>query len=220
MTRYIDQAVKRAEYARRFKEDGQGFRGLLNKAQRSGASPQDIDRAEKYMQAMMGTLGADIDPKYQKLQGALMVYQNLRLLAMSTLTSLADPVGIMVRGDLESGWAAFKAGIDEVRAKAKGDQTELRRLAAMLGTIDIYMSNEALGWEYGGHFVTGRARKINETFFRLDRPAGVDPELSAHGPGWCSVLPGETCQRRRQAQQALPSPARSETGGYQAGQQR
>lgn len=166
MTRYIDQAVKRAEYAKRFKEDGSGFKDLLNKAERTGATPQDIERAYKYMQAMMGTIGGDISPKHQKLQGAVMVYQNLRLLALSTLTSLADPVGIAVRGDLGAAWSAFKAGIDEVKAKARGDQTELRKLAAMLGTIDTYMSNEALGWEYGGHFVTGKARKINESFFR------------------------------------------------------
>lgn len=195
MTTYITQAVKRAEYVQRFGEKGYGIDAFLDKAERSGASDADIANARRYVEAMMGTLGADIDPRWHKFQGAVMVYQNIRLLALATLTSLVDPIGIAVRGDLGSAWAAFQAGVDEIRAKTKGDKTELRSLAEALGTIELHMTNEALGWEYGGHHITGFARRANETFFGLNQLqrwtrvtrlvglAGAKVFLEKHGTG-------------------------------------
>ena len=165
VTTYIEQSVKRAEYTSRFGKDGKGIEELIEKAKASGASDSDISMARKYIEAMMGTLGSDIDPKWHKFQGGVMVYENLRLLSLSTLTSLVDVAGIAVRGDLNTAWQAYKAGVDEIKAKIKGNKTALRQMAEALGTIDQYATNEALGWEYGGHHLTGLGKQINEKFF-------------------------------------------------------
>lgn len=168
MSAYIDQAVKRAEYTSRFGMDVQGAMPLeeyYERARATGASEADIERMQVNAQALLGTLGSDINPKFQKFQGAIMVYQNLTVLSLSTISSLVDPIGMLVRGDIDTLFAGLRAGVDEVKAKVAGDKTELRRLGEMLGTIDLYMTNEALGWEYGGHYVTGTARKVNEAFF-------------------------------------------------------
>lgn len=195
MARYIEQGVKRAEYTRRFGADGAKFEALLAKAKATGASAPDLTRARKYMQSVMGTLGADLDPRWQRAQGAIMVYQNLRLLALATLTSLADVMGLAVRGDLTTMFAGFKAGFAELRAKAKGDPTELRELGELLGVVDTLLTNEALSYEYGGNFLSGRARKLNEGFFkyiglqkwtratRLMALAGAKSFLEKHADG-------------------------------------
>lgn len=165
VTTYIEQGVKRAEFTSRFGKDGHVIEDMIEKAKDSGATTAQIDQTRKYVEAMMGTLGADIDPKWHKFQGGVMVYQNLRLLSLSTLTSLVDVAGIAVRGDLNTAWMAFKAGAAEINAAVKGDKTVLRQMAEALGTIDQYTTNEALGWEYGGHHVTGLGKKINDKFF-------------------------------------------------------
>jgi len=181
---YIEQAVKRTEYSKRF--GGGKLDKILTQARKQGATEKDIELGKTYVDAVMGTHGYRtnqklakvlgweppapgeiINPKVQKTMGAIMVYQNLRVLAMATLTSLADPVGIAVRtGDIGMAFSAYKGGIKQAYKHARGDEAVLADIAEMLGVIDREMTVEALNWEYGGEYVTGTARKINEGFFR------------------------------------------------------
>jgi len=93
-----------------------------------------------------------------------MVYQNIRLLALATFTSLADPLGIAARtGNLGLVFHGFK---EAVKTIFNNNQSEVKDLAEMLGIIDYAVVNEALGWEYGGAYMTGTARKFNEGFFK------------------------------------------------------
>lgn len=184
MMTYIEQAVKRTEYYKRF---GEGkLEKMLNDAAFYGAKPQDIEAATTFIDAAMGTQGYKtnqwlhkvlgmeppppgqvINPKLQRAFGVAMVYQNLRVLSLATLTSLADVVGVAVRtGDVSMSFGAMKTGFREAYKNAKGQKSELADLAEMLGTIDRKMTAEALGWEYGGVYLTGTERRINETFFR------------------------------------------------------
>lgn len=181
---YIEQAVKRAEYHKRF--GGNKLNSMLDEAVKYGASEADLELAKAFVDAVMGTHGYKtnqklhdmlgmappppgeiVNPKLQRLMGIMMVYQNVRTLALSTLTSVADIVGIAVRtGDISMTYGAMKAGMKQLYANAKGDESVLIDMAEMLGTIDRHLTIEALNWEYGGVYMTGPERKINELFFR------------------------------------------------------
>ncbi len=183
LTTYIAQAAKRAEFQRRF-GDGRLER-MLMKAKEYGASDEQIQMANDFMDAAMGIAGYKtnqrlyrlfgkeapegevINPRAQKVMGAVMVYQNLRLLSLATITSLVDPIGIAVRtGEVGIAFQAFKAGMKEVYKEAAGDPTVLTDIAEALGVIDRHMTLDALNWEYGGVFITGKLRRINEGFFK------------------------------------------------------
>ena len=167
ITTYIDQVVKRSEYTKRFGQKGEVLEQILARAKYLGATPKQLKQAQKYVDAVMGTLGAGIDPQWHRAQGAVMVYQNVRVLALATITSLVDPVGILVRGDMDSTWAAFKIGVEQTKNAFSKEKGGMEKFAEGLGVVDDHITSEALGWEYGGHFVTGKAKKINDKFFQL-----------------------------------------------------
>jgi len=170
LSTYIYQASKRAEYNRRFGV-GTGKRmvtSYLAEAEDKGASEDDMKMAHNAVKAALGTLGADINPTFHKWQGVIMVLENWMLLGLATLTSLVDPVGIAVRGDMETAWSSLKQGLSEVKAKMKGNQTDLSHMAGMLGINELHNTVEALGYEYGGYYVTGAARRWNERLFSIN----------------------------------------------------
>ena len=92
------QATRRAEWARRFGDDGKGVDRLLARARREGATPDDLDSAQKFVRSVDGTLGDTINPEARRLFGNMIVYQNVRLLPLMIFSSLVDPMGITVRG--------------------------------------------------------------------------------------------------------------------------
>lgn len=161
---------------------------LYAKAIQNGATAQDLKLTQAYMDVVMGTAGEEtnirlaqllgmnlppkgqiINPKVQRGLGIAMVYQNIRLLALSAIPSLADPIGIMVRtGDIGMSFRAFKNGIHSIYKASKGDKDTLYSMAEMVGVIDQHMTVDALNWEYGGVYLVGRERRINEAFFRYN----------------------------------------------------
>lgn len=166
---YITQATRRAEWARRFGDESERLGDLLAEARRQGATPEQMETARKYVQAVDGTLGDDVNPEWRRLQGNLMVYQNLRLLPLAIFSSAVDPMGIVVRGGtVRDALGAFKRGIMNVRkgfqADPKIDAAE--ELAQTLGTIDSTALAHTLGTSYSQGMVGETGRKINDTFFR------------------------------------------------------
>jgi hypothetical protein len=141
----------------------------LDEAKELGASEADLEMARNAVKAALGTLGADINPTLHKSQGVLMVIQNWLVLGLATITSLVDPIGMAVRGDLETAWAGLKDGLKEVKAVAQGDVTELNRLASVLGVNELHNTVAALGFEYGGYYVTGAARRWNDALFSINQ---------------------------------------------------
>ena len=198
MMAYIEQTVKRAEYVHRFGSNSELLNTYLAKAEAAGATAGDLEVAKNYLDAVMGVSGLKLNPKLEqayelifgeplterqsvelarkmrKVQGNVMVYVNFMLLGMSAFTSLADVVGIAVRGgDIETPFVSYKAGIKELYNKVKGNNSELRALAETLGTINKKMANEALGFEFGGIQMTGTARKANEALFKYNGLQGL-----------------------------------------------
>lgn len=202
LSQYVDQAVKRAEFTRRFGARGERLEAMYEQARKTGASEKDIAVARDFVNAMTGfkgrelatpirfflntadkALGTDwssVNPrKFRRLQGAMMVYQNMRTLALATLTSLADAGGIAVRSNsAEIALDAFKAGMREtylgIQARTTGRnmpreqfRSELRRLAETLGTIEVHTINDAMGEMFGGSYMTGTSRTLNDAFFKV-----------------------------------------------------
>lgn len=188
---YVDQSIRRAEFARRFGDDGngrvdpqtgqriKGIKELLERAEEAGMTEKQRKLAQNFIAAIMGTLGGDLNPKIRQGMSYVMVYENLRLLSMSLFSSLVDPNGILVRsGSFQDTWIATKAAIAEIAAWSKrrkgepGGMSDIRRLAEQVGTIEDAIGKEALGYEYGGAYMAGAARNVNEKWFEVTGIAG------------------------------------------------
>lgn len=168
---YMTQAARRAEWARRFNDDGSGMRDLLAEARKDGATQEEINMAQDYIRGIDGTLGDDINPTARRLIGNMIVYQNIRLLPLAIFSSLIDPGGIVVRGGtVKDAFKAFKRGISEIPRGFKKDKggDEWYALAQDMGTIDDTTLVHALGSAFTQGMVSEGARKWNDAFFRFN----------------------------------------------------
>lgn len=214
---YITQATRRAEWARRFSDDGSKLHDLLERAKQEGATPEQLQTASDYLQGVDGTLGDKINPKLRRLYGNMIVYQNVRLLPLAIFSSLIDPGGIMVRGGTAGdAFRAMKRGFSEIPKGFKKDPKfdAATDLAAQLGVIDDAVLQHAIGSSYSQGMTSDMGRKINDTFFKYNlmeqfnrsmRVAATeaavgflgrhaDGTASPHSPRWLAELgmkPGE-----------------------------
>ena len=168
---YVTQATRRAEWAKRFGDDGKGVNKLIAEAQRQGATPDDVDSAWKFVRAVDGTLGDTINPEARRLFGNMIVYQNVRLLPLMIFSSVVDPMGIMVRGGtMADSFAAFKRGVSEIPKNFKKNPQDdaATKFAASIGVIDDTTLVHTLGALYSQGMVGDTGRKINDTLFRYN----------------------------------------------------
>jgi hypothetical protein len=185
---YISQAVRRAEYARRFGNSGQILAGHMANAQEQemarvraempGATKAEIGaevsrRGHRYARAVMameGTLGYDISPTMRRINSGMLVYQNIRILPLALFSSLIDAAGIVVRGGtVGNGFDAFKRGIgDLIRPLHKDGEPEdgAVKLAELMGTVDNKLMLDALGETYSSVYLYGWAKRLNEKVFQ------------------------------------------------------
>jgi len=168
---YTDQAARRAEWAKRFGDDGKGMRKLIDRAKADGAAPEELDMAQDFIRGIDGTLGDNVNPIARRLMGNMIVYQNVRLLPLMIFSSLIDPGGIMVRGGtMGDAFKAFKRGVMEIPRgfKKNAERDEWYQLAQDMGTIDDTTLVHALGSAYTQGMVSETARKVNDTFFKYN----------------------------------------------------
>lgn len=168
---YVTQATRRAEWARRLGDDGKGVDDLLVKAKRQGATQDDLESAQKFVQAVDGTLGDTINPEARRLFGNMIVYQNVRLLPLMIFSSVVDPMGIAVRGGtVGDAFKAFKRGVAEIPKNFKkgAQDDDATKFAASVGTIDDASLVHTLGALYSQGMVGDTGRKINDTLFRYN----------------------------------------------------
>jgi hypothetical protein len=193
MMTYIRQGVKRAEYARRFGARSEKLQQFLSEARAEGASQEQMRAGYMYIDAMNGVIGEStnqrvskllklgarkgevINPHWRTFTSLMMVIQNLAVLPLATLTSLVDPVGIMVRSqDMRATMTALRVGAREIANEIKNIagndkdaiRSEIRKLSEGMGVIEDHMTNEALEWEYGSTYLTPRLKVANEFFFK------------------------------------------------------
>jgi hypothetical protein len=171
MNSYVTQAARRAEWARRFGDDGKGIQELLARAKEEGASAEQLKTADDFIHAIDGTLGDNLNPTARRLFGNAIVYQNIRLLPLAIFSSVVDPLGIVVRGGtVGDAWSTFKRGVRETvkNFKSAPDKDAATELAETMGVVDNAALVHTLGALYSQGMVGDTARKINDTFFRFN----------------------------------------------------
>ena len=156
---------------------------LLEEAEELGATPEQLRLAHDFVNSIQGTHGARtsqllgtlpmigdkigskpedtmqiINPRLQMINSWLIVWQNFRVLGLATLTSLADPVGIAVRG------GSADTVMASIRALSK--DSKAREIAEKLGIIHTHTINEMLGSLYSNNFMTAASQATNEKFFK------------------------------------------------------
>ena len=179
--RYLEPMVRRAEYARQFKDDGSGLDKLLDAMARQGATDVQLKEAREAVEAALGTYGSDLSPTLEAISPALakrfsgpktraatqglQAYQNARLLPLALINSFVDPMGVVVRagGDFTTSWQGFKAGIKSLVNKDK--RAELADMMKLLGASSDMATMEALQQGFGGAGNTTAAR-VNDFIFR------------------------------------------------------
>lgn len=179
--RYLGPMVKRAEYTRRFGAKGEKKEAMFAEMRKQGASEAQINEADNMLKAALGTYGAEGSPTLAALSPALskklsgqrvrdvvvgaQAYQNARLLPLSLLSSLVDPMGIAVRtgGDFKSAWTGFRSGMNALFDKA--NKAELHKMLEDLGAANdtLFVLQSGFG---GGK--EGLAGKVNQFVFRYN----------------------------------------------------
>lgn len=181
LTSYVNKAVHRAEYSRRFGNGGEKLQDILKELFEQGATQEDLETIMKGTAAMTGVLGAnEINRTWAGIQGNIIAIENLALLPLSLFASLIDPLGIAIRtGSFKDAWEGFKRGMDQLRKDltskvtgAKQEETELELLVRDLGVLDENSMMNAYGDAYSGNYMSRGLKKLNETFFRWNGMEG------------------------------------------------
>ena len=181
LTSYVNKAVHRAEYSRRFGNGGEKLQDILKELFEQGATQEDLETIMKGTAAMTGVLGAnEINRTWAGIQGNIIAIENLALLPLSLFASLIDPLGIAVRtGSFKDAWEGFKRGMGQLRKDltskvtgAKQEETELELLVRDLGMLDENSMMNAYGDAYSGNYMSRGLKKLNETFFRWNGMEG------------------------------------------------
>jgi len=190
MGTYIRQAVRRAEFAKRFDDDGTKLQNLFDKAKAQGATDVDLALMRDYVNVALGTHERRLNPfiyrmlkvgdyiagtdmantSPEKIHGYMAVvgaYNNIRLLGLAALSSFIDPVGVYSRtGNFRD---TFKAYRQALRAMARNDPDGLAHAAYAMGVIDRDVMNEATAHMYGAAGEIGSlAHKTNSALFKYN----------------------------------------------------
>lgn len=185
--RYFDPMVKHAEFTRFFgggKDNRDKLQALLDGMMQEGATPPQLKAAEDAVAAAVGAYGADGSPVLRMVSNGLadrfsgpgtkafvqhmQAYQNLRLLPLSVLSSIVDPMGIAVRtgGDFGSAWEGFKYGIRGVfNGAANAEMLDALRMVS--ASEDVLLPAMAAGATFQGR-ETPMARKVNDFVFKYN----------------------------------------------------
>ena len=232
MFTYIDQMVKRAEYARTFGADGRRFASMKRRAQSLGASHRDLQLMDQIAASALGRIGLEVSPfwklvlsplektvmtpimdgdrpfrtskaaleakqsgnytgqvrkhedggfyidraitndpaRFRRAQSAVVVYQNMILLPLAALTNVADAAGLLFRtGDVATAFEGYATAMRETVRSLKGQElSDVRKLGEELGIVESSVTSEILGQFYGGNMMSGKARRVNDWFFRVN----------------------------------------------------
>lgn len=172
---YVTQGTRRAEWSKRFGDDGKQLDELFTAAALAGATPEQISTTMNYLKAVDGTLGDHIDPKLRRAFGNAIVYQNIRILPMMIFSSLIDSGGIMVRGGTVSeAFKTLKRGFTEMpdgfrdAANRKGKNDPMTMLAETMGVIDSAVLMHTIGSSYTQGMTSDIGRTINDKLFKYN----------------------------------------------------
>jgi GNAT superfamily N-acetyltransferase len=164
LSQYFQRAVRRAEYTKRFGNMGEKIQEALVESRKLGLTPTQEKTVKEVVEAMEGTLGANMSKELKQVYGALTTYQNIRLLPLALFSSLVDPMGIVVRGGtLGEGVKAFGRGLRELAGYKDDDAYQL---AQTIGAINTAHDAEVIGDMYSSQFMPTLQKRINDKFFK------------------------------------------------------
>jgi len=170
LTGYIFQATHRAEFARDFGNDGKVIDDKIQEAAKYLDGKQ-IAAMTNTVKGLVGTLGADVNPRMKDLMSAAITTENIILLPLTIFSQFIDALGVGLRAQSSiEAWNAFKRGMGDfakaVRRK-KGEQPDYdEAMAKTIGLIDEQNMLEAMGQAHAGAFMSQYARNINRKFFK------------------------------------------------------
>lgn len=192
---YANRATRRAEWERL--DLSERIPALMAKAKEEGATPKDLQLMQDYVNQEMGTYNDDWNPffkrvlegvdrvfntdlasidfqKFKAVQGALLTYNNVRLLPLALMSSFIDPLATMVRsGSVRGAVSNLRDGFRALR-NTYGDD-ELRKMAETLGIVEREGLGEIQAYLYGNIYdPSSRAARVNNALFKFN---GLDSML-------------------------------------------
>jgi len=166
MSQYIRRAVRRAEYSDHFGNRGEEIEAAVNEAKSAGLTPEQETIFRQTVSGMDGTLGADMSPQLRKLYSGMMTYQNVRLLPLQVLSSLIDPLGMMIRGGtLKDSMKAYGRALAGMH-RFGGDVAH--QMAKTTGSILDALDSSMMAEMANGNYMSPWAKNINQWFFRIN----------------------------------------------------
>jgi hypothetical protein len=167
LIQYTARTVRRAEYTRRFGNSGEKIREARVAAEKAhGLNPRQLETFDEAVAAMEGTLGANMSDEMKALYGAMMTYQNIRLLPLALFSSLVDPLGIVVRGG--TFYEAGKAMARGLRDLVSEKRDKAFDLAAAVGAINAAVDLELMHDMYNSQYMPKTQQIINDKFFKYN----------------------------------------------------
>ena len=139
------------------------WKTMRDMARKQGATTPDMAKLERMKDAYIGRVGLDMPYAMRKFLGAIMVYQNLRLLAFATIASFQDVVGPSIRaGNVRYLWKTLAESM-----KGEYLRDEPYRIGRAIGIINDTFNDHILSEGLDNHYTSQRLRNVNEKFFTL-----------------------------------------------------
>lgn len=131
----------------------------------TGLSPEQIAQTRKIIDAYLGRLGANMNPKLRNMSALMVTYQNMRLLSFVVLSSVVDAGLIDARSGMlfTSLREAFKL------ISSKQSRQELYEAAEMIGAIRDDITEHVVSDQQSMTYMSHKMKGHNEAFFRLVR---------------------------------------------------
>lgn len=169
---YIKQMVRKAEWTRRFKENG--FEDLVSQAKDFGLSSGDEKLIRNYKSDAFAARVYEMNPMVRKALAVNTVYQNYRVLSMSLLSNMIDPFGVAVRsGEWSDAWDSYKLAAGRMFEKGRMRTKDLEALGEDIGSIQRASVQDSILERYGGVNIEGKLGKANELLFNYNGMNGL-----------------------------------------------
>ncbi len=130
---------------------------------------------EDILPAYSGQIGLRVHPSVRKISTWMVIYQNLRVLPLSIFSQFVDPGTIA--------WRADFGGISEALSKMLDSRSreELWEMAETLGVLRTDLTEHILNDQALSTYYSGKAKKINDWFFRLNMMEGWTNIMRVYG---------------------------------------
>jgi len=184
MIAYTHMLVRRAAWQNRFKETDFSSSKLMEytNAGINAHSPiaslllevhnADINEWQRQrvlkdiLPAYAGQLGLRTNSQLRKIGATVVIYQNLRLLAFAIFSQFVDVGTLFTRG----GWADSQAAMKGLMDKTTREQALI--MLQEIGALRIGLTEHVLNDQALNTFLTGKAKRINDLFFRYNGMEG------------------------------------------------